>query len=126
MKKSSIKEKLLRLLWGLIPWAMVFAIVFFIFQLWGKIQVERSLLEEAKQAAIKTETQPVRVITLTAVPRRLDDKIRLPGYVEPAEDLWVKSEVSGQVIQILASEGQTIKKGQVLAQIDDRDYRTRA
>ena len=125
MEKTSVKAKLLRLIWGLIPWAMVFAIVFFIFQLWGKIQVERSQSEKAKQEAIKKETPPVRVITLTAVPRRLEDKIRLPGYVEPAEDLWVKSEVSGQVIQILATEGQAIRKGQVLAQIDDRDYRTR-
>ena len=125
MEKTSVKTKILRVIWGLIPWVMVFAIVFFIFQLWGKIQVERSRLEEAKQEAIKKETPPVRVITLTAVPRRLEDKIRLPGYVEPAEDLWVKSEVSGQVIQILASEGQAIRKGQVLAQIDDRDYRTR-
>lgn len=125
MEKTNIKAKLLRLIWGLIPWAMVLATVFFIFQLWGKIQVERAQLEKAKQEAIKTETPPVRVITLTAVPRRLEDTIRLPGYVEPAEDLWVKSEVSGQVIQILASEGQTIRKGQVLAQIDDRDYRTR-
>ena len=125
MEKTSVKAKLLRLIWGLVPWAMVFAIVFFIFQLWGKIQVERTQLEKAKQEAIKKEIPPVRVITLRAVPRRLEDKIRLPGYVEPAEDLWVKSEVSGQVIQILATEGQTIRKGQVLAQIDDRDYRTR-
>ncbi len=125
MEKTSIKANLLRLIWGLIPWAMVLAVVFFIFQLWGKIQVERTQSEKAKQEAIKTETPPVRVITLTAVPRRLEDKIRLPGYVEPAEDLWVKSEVSGQVIQILAAEGQPIRKGQVLAQIDDRDYRTR-
>ena len=125
MEKTSVKAKLLRLIWGLIPWAMVCAIVLFIFQLWGKIQVERSQSEKAKQEAIKKETPPVRVITLTAVPRRLEDKIRLPGYVEPAEDLWVKSEVSGQVIQILATEGQAIRKGQVLAQIDDRDYRTR-
>ncbi len=125
MEKTSVKAKFLRIIWGLIPWAMVVAIVFFIFQLWGKIQVETSRLEKAKQEAIKNEIQPVRVITLTAIPRRLEDKIRLPGYVEPAEDLWVKSEVSGQVIQILATEGQSIRKGQVLAQLDDRDYRTR-
>jgi len=125
MEKTSFKAKLLRLIWGFIPWAMVLAIVFVIFQLWGKIQVERSQLERSKQEAIKKETPPVRVITLTAVPRRLEDKIRLPGYVEPAEDLWVKSEVSGQVIQVLATEGQTIQKGQILAQIDDRDYRNR-
>ncbi|MDX2446549.1 MAG: efflux RND transporter periplasmic adaptor subunit, partial [Desulfobacterales bacterium] len=49
----------------------------------------------------------------------------LPGYVEPAEDLWVKAEVSGQVVQVLVKEGTHVKQGQVIAQVDDRDYKSR-
>ena len=80
-------------MWGLLPWAIVVCIGVFIFSLYQDIQMERSKLEKARQEAIKTDTPSVRVITLTALPRRLEDKIKLPGYVEPAEDLWVKSEV---------------------------------
>jgi RND family efflux transporter MFP subunit len=53
------------------------------------------------------------------------DKINLPGVVEPYENLWVKAEVSGQVVKVLVKEGQKVIKGQILVQLDDRDYRTR-
>ena len=62
---------------------------------------------------------------MTLEPILLEDKINLPGYVDPYEDLWVKAEVGGQIINIPAKEGQTIEKGQVLVELDDRDYRLR-
>jgi len=125
MNQTTGKSKILRLMWGLLPWAIVLCIGVFIFSLYQDIQTERSKLEKARQEAIKTDTPSARVITLSALPKRLEDKIKLPGYVEPAEDLWVKSEVSGQVVQILAKEGTHVKQGQVIAQVDDRDYRSR-
>ena len=82
-------------------------------------------MEKEKQEAIRKDTPSVRVITLTALPRRLEDKIKLPGYVEPSEDLWVKTEVSGLVVQVMAEEGTHIMQGQVLAKLDDRDSRSR-
>ena len=112
-------------MWGVFPWVVVLCVIVFIFILYQEIQGERSRLEKVKQEAIKKDTPSVRVITLTAIPRRLEDKIKLPGYVEPAEDLLVKSEVSGQVVQILAKEGAQVKQGQVIARVDDRDYRSR-
>jgi len=125
MNQTTGKSKLLRLIWGLFPWAIVLCITIFIISMCQDIRTKRSNLEKARQEAIKTDTPPVRVITLTVLPRRLEDTIKLPGYVEPAEDLLVKTEVSGQVVQILAEEGAQIKPGQVLAQLDDRDYKSR-
>jgi membrane fusion protein (multidrug efflux system) len=125
MNQTTGKSKLLRLIWGLFPWAIVLCIVVFIFSLYQDIRTERSRLEKAKQEAIRKDTPSIRVITLTVIPRRLEDTIKLPGYVEPAEDLWVKTEVSGQVLQVLAKEGAHIKRGQVIAKLDDRDYRSR-
>jgi membrane fusion protein (multidrug efflux system) len=125
MNQTTGKSKLLRLIWGLFPWAIVLCIAIFIFSLYQDIRTERSRLEKAKQEAIRKDTPSVRVITLTVIPRRLEDTIKLPGYVEPAEDLWVKTEVSGQVVQILAKEGVQVTRGQVIAQLDDRDYRSR-
>ena len=125
MNQTTGKAKLLRRIWGLFPWAIVLCVAFFIFSLYQDIQTERSRLEKAKQEAIRKDTPSVRVITLTAIPRRLEDTIKLPGYVEPAEELWVKTEVSGQVVQILTKEGAQVTRGQVLAKLDDRDYRSR-
>ena len=125
MNQTTIKSKLIRRIWGLFPWAIVLCVAVFIFSLYQDIQTERSRLQKAKQEAIRKDISSVRVITLTAIPRRLEDTIKLPGYVEPAEDLWVKTEVSGQVVQLLAKEGAQVTRGQVLAKLDDRDYRSR-
>lgn len=125
MNRSNPKTRILRFFWGIIPWLMVALILTFIIIMGIRIKEEKARLEEAKKAAIKKEVQPVRVITLTLKPRLLEDKINLPAQVEPYEDLLVKAEVPGQVVTVLVEEGQVVEKGQVLIQLDDRDYQTR-
>ncbi|MBW2613552.1 MAG: biotin/lipoyl-binding protein, partial [Deltaproteobacteria bacterium] len=125
MKPPGSKTKLLQIVWSTFPWLLVACFVAFLFFLNGRIQDKKLHLAKAKQAAIKIDTIPVSIITLTLLPMHLEDKINLPGYVDPYEDLWVKAEVSGQVVNIPVKEGQTVKKGQVLVELDDRDYRLR-
>jgi len=125
MNKRDWKTRILRFIWGVIPWMMVALIVVFIVIMGIRIMDEKARLEEAKKAAMKKEVEPVSVITLSLKPRRLEDKINLPAQVEPYKDLWVKAEVPGQVIKVIVQEGQTVTNGQVIVQLDDRDYRTR-
>lgn len=125
MNQTTGKANVFRWLWGVAPWVVVLGVLIFIFSLYQDIRTERSRLEKIKQEAIKKETPPIRVITLTVIPGRLEDKIKLPGYIEPAENLLVKAEVPGQVVQILTKEGAHIKQGQLIAQLDDRDYTSR-
>jgi membrane fusion protein (multidrug efflux system) len=125
MSSSGLKIKLLHIVWSIFPWLLVAGIVAFLFFLGGRIQHEKIRLEKAKQAAIKIDIVPVSVITLTLTPIRLEDKINLPGYVEPYEDLRVKAEVGGQIVNIPVREGQIVEKGQILVVLDDRDYRLR-
>jgi membrane fusion protein (multidrug efflux system) len=125
MNQKSVRSKIIRWVWEFFPWAIVLCIILFIFSLYQQLQEERSGIEKSKQEAIKKDTPPVRVITLSVLPKHLEDKIKLPGYVEAAEDLRVKTEISGQIVRILAEEGQQIKPGQEIAQLDDRDYKAR-
>ncbi len=125
MNKTDRKTSLLRFIWGIIPWMIVVLVVIFIVILATRIMHERARLEEAKKAAMKQNIEPVSVITLTLKPRRLEDKINLPAVVEPYEDVWVKAEVPGQVVEVLVQEGEAVEKGQVLIQLDDRDYKAR-
>jgi len=125
MNGSNLKTKFLRFIWGIIPWLIVCLIGTFIVIVGGRIKDEQVRLAEAKKAAIKKEVPPVRVITLTLEPARLEDKISLPAMVEPYEELWVKAEVSGQVVEILVKEGQLVRKGQLLVRLDGRHYRSR-
>ena len=52
-------------------------------------------------------------------------------YLESTDDAYVKADstiisprVSGYIAKVLVSDNQTVKAGQVLARIDDRDFRT--
>ena len=125
MNKRDWKTRILRFIWGVIPWMMVALIVGFIVIMGSRIMDKKARLEEAKKAAMKKEVELVSVITLSLKPRRLEDKINLPAQVEPYKDLWVKAQVPGQVIKVLVQEGQAVTNGQVIVQLDDRDYRTR-
>ena len=125
MKSTKIKIKLLRFVWSTIPWLMVALIVAFVVTMGIRIKEKKADLEEETKAAIKQDVPAVRIITLTLTPRRLVDKINLPAQIDPYEEVWVKAEVPGRVIEVLVKEGQMVKKGQILMKLDDRDYRTR-
>ncbi|MGD2126287.1 MAG: efflux RND transporter periplasmic adaptor subunit [Desulfobacteraceae bacterium] len=125
MSSSNVKNRILRFFWGLFPWLLVALILGFVIVMGRELIKEQERLAEAKKAAMKKDTPAVRVITLTVTPSQLKDKISLPGQVEPYEDLWVKAEVRGQVVDIMVEEGQHVRKGQILVQLDDRDYRSR-
>jgi len=125
MSESKTKSKILRFVWGVIPWLMVVLIVLFIVNMGDLIKEKKARLEEAKKAAIKKDVPTVRVITLTLEPRRLVDKVNLPAQVEPYKEVRIKAEVPGQVVEVFVQEGQTVKKGQVLMKLDDRDYQSR-
>ena len=125
LEKPSARIRIIRFLWGLIPWAMVAGLVVFIVFMGRYLVEEQGRLAEAKASAIKKEVPAVRVITLTLKSHRLEDKISLPGEVKAYEDLRVKAEVKGQVIELHVKEGQYVKKGQILVRLDDRDYRSR-
>src|SRR6201987_2416813 len=52
-------------------------------------------------------------------------------YLESTDDAYVKADstiiapkVSGYIAEVLVSDNQPVKAGQVLARIDDRDFRT--
>lgn len=47
-----------------------------------------------------------------------------PGRVEPySEDIKIGSELSGRLKSVLVEEGDAIRRGQVLAELDNADYR---
>ena len=125
METSDSKKRALRWIWGFIPWCIVALILALIVAVGAGIKEKQTRLAEAKEAAMKKDIPAIKVITLTLEPRRMEDMISLPGEVEPHEELWVRAEVTGQVMKILVKEGQTVKRGQILAQLDDRDYHSR-
>jgi membrane fusion protein (multidrug efflux system) len=121
--ESETKTRILRYIWDSFPWFIVVILIFSIFILVGNILKKAERLEEERKAAKKQEVS-VQVVTLTVKPAQLEEKLNLPAAVESFENLWVKSEASGQVTNILVQEGQIVQKGRVLVELDSRDYTT--
>jgi len=67
--------------------------------------------------------RPVKILTLGAVSR--SEGRTFPGTLRAAERAQLSFRVSGPLIQLPVKEGQQVKKGQLLAQIDTPDFETR-
>ncbi len=78
-------------------------------------------LEENKDAEITEETF-VNVVTMVLEKRPVQDRINLPGNVEPWVRLDISAEVRGVITEKRVVPGTEIKKGEVIARIDIRDY----
>jgi membrane fusion protein (multidrug efflux system) len=89
----------------------------------GTIKAEKERITAEKMAAGSIEQLPVNVVLLDVVPTTIEDRINLPGVIEPWEQLTVLSKIHGTVIKVEVSEGETVTKGQVIARIDPDDFR---
>jgi len=80
--------------------------------------------EEMNRKGEKTmqTRQSVNVVALELIPSTIRDRINLPGVIEPWIRLDILAEVRGKVIKKIVKEGATIKKDDIIAVLDSRDY----
>lgn len=83
-------------------------------------------LSSAFQALDDTMGGPETPITVEAEPVRRGDlvqRVSAQGRVHGYQNTDVSCEVSGRLDSLFVKDGQRVKKGDLLALIDDRDYR---
>jgi HlyD family secretion protein len=51
-------------------------------------------------------------------------RVRAPGKIEPRTQVKVSADVMGKVVQLPIKEGDRVKKGQLMLQLDDTQYRS--
>jgi multidrug efflux system membrane fusion protein len=66
--------------------------------------------------------QPTPVGVATAVKGDIPIVIRALGTVTPLNTVTVKTQITGQLVQVEFTEGQAVKKGDLLAVVDPRPY----
>ena len=64
----------------------------------------------------------IEVVTADAVQGQITKYLTALGNVTPINSATVKPQVSGQLMKVLYTEGQTVRAGDLLAQIDSRPY----
>lgn len=87
---------------------------------WWIHQVNQNSL--AKQRRAFGMNGPMAVAVATATSGDLDLILPALGTVAPLATVTVKTQISGQLQQLAFKEGQLVKKGDFLAQIDPRPY----
>ena len=73
------------------------------------------------QAAGFVPTVPVT--TATATMQSVPVELHVVGSVEPSQHVEVKSQIAGQLMSVHFTEGQEVKQGDLLFEIDARPYR---
>ncbi|HEX3684484.1 MAG TPA: MdtA/MuxA family multidrug efflux RND transporter periplasmic adaptor subunit [Bryobacteraceae bacterium] len=102
-------------------WLLVFALIGF--GCYKLYQYENGK-KQALSATAKGMMKPASIYISAAAARRGDMPVYLQGLgtVTAFNTVTVKTRVDGQLISVNFKEGQNVRKGEVLAQIDPRPY----
>ncbi|MGL5696159.1 MAG: efflux RND transporter periplasmic adaptor subunit, partial [Plesiomonas shigelloides] len=80
------------------------------------------LLQGCKPDAEAPQVPVSRPVKLYTIATETHNTATLPGRLEAGQRAELAFEVAGRLVQLPAQEGQAIKAGQVLAQLDNRDF----
>jgi membrane fusion protein, multidrug efflux system len=80
-------------------------------------QLEEEIAKEDPTAVKATKT--VAITTEKLQPRRFEHYVEVQGKVATDNNVTVSSQSSGRLTSLSVEEGQVVKKGQMLARIDD-------
>lgn len=116
------KEKLLKRLWGMLPSLFVVLLIVVIAVMSSRIKTEGERIKAENLASMRRVRPPVNVVTLDVSPVLVQDRLDLPAQVEAWVELNVTAEVPGKVMRVPIAEGAHVRKGDVIAEIDTRDY----
>lgn len=77
--------------------------------------------EQNKTEAASKPAEPISVQTIAARTKILDKVLSVTGALNPDETVSVSSEVPGRVIAINVDFGQSVRKGQIIAELDKQE-----
>jgi len=104
----------------IVSWGIVLALLAFALLWITGIASNAGSDQDAARARRRDRVQTVGVARATA--RGVPVTIEALGTVTPLATVTVRPQVSGVITAILFEEGQTVRKGQILARIDPRPY----
>ncbi|MBT4183489.1 MAG: biotin/lipoyl-binding protein, partial [Nitrosomonadales bacterium] len=77
---------------------------------------QEEVTEKKKQRTINITTTPVQIFNFK-------DQESAIGTIEGLMDPTIRSEIASSIKKIYTQAGSTLKKGDLIAQLDDLDYR---
>jgi membrane fusion protein (multidrug efflux system) len=120
---NTLRGKTVYIIWNNLPRIVLLAMIVLIFILFGAIKDKSKLIAANKAAEVSQEKAPVNAVTVILEPTTITDRINLPGYIEPWTRLKLMAKIKGSITEVLVDEGDRVKKGDILARIEDDDFR---
>lgn len=78
---------------------------------------------QSGKAPAKEEEAPINVRAERPQVRAMEEVIEASGNLEPISQVDVPAQVSGKIVALYAGEGEEAAAGQVLARVEDEEYR---
>lgn len=79
-------------------------------------------LRDALQS-LTPKPQPTKVRLQTVEVGRLTETVKAPGRIEPKTKVDISAEIAARIEQLPFREGQTVRRGDVIVRLDDRDLK---
>ena len=117
-KNKKYKHMNNKLKWGLVALLIVGCGIFGYYQLMPK---ENEELTEADAMPKSTKKKSLDVYAKVIAPQLLTDEIPIIGRLVPDEEVQLSFETSGKITDIFFKEGSHVKKGTLLAKVNDAE-----
>ncbi len=117
------RAKIVYFVWRNLPRFVLLLMMALIIVLFGVIKKEKELIAAEKAAQISRERPPVNTVLFQLEPGSINDRINLPGSIEPWTKLELLAKVAGSITEVTVTEGDNVKEGDILARIEANDYR---
>lgn len=120
---QTLRAKVTFFIWSNLPRFILLMMIVLIVVLVFVIKKESDSIAASKAEALSIDKPPVNAVILLLAPTTIRDRINLPGSIEPWTDLQLLAKISGTITELLVAEGDRVKVGDIIARIEDADYR---
>ena len=115
-------HSLSRKIWEYLPWLVLLLLLLCITVLFVAIQSKTEKANSLNKDE-KSEITAVNIVTQIVEPVTMRDRLNLPATVHAWEDVMIKAEIRGRITKMHAEEGDRVAEGDLVAEIDEREYR---
>lgn len=122
-KPKTTRGKIVFFFWYNLPRFILLAMTVLIVMLFATISDKKAAIQAEQEAAIKKERPPVNTVVMKVEPALISNRLNLPGSVEAWTYLDLTSKISGTVEKVGVNEGDVVKKGDILLNLESDDYR---
>lgn len=109
-----------KLKWGLVVLILLSLTAWGIYSMFPKPNKELAAADNVIKSSKGEKNNILNVNAIVVKPQMLSDEIFINGNILPDEEVDLSFETSGKIVEINFREGSFVKKGELLAKVNDR------